>query len=155
VGNLAPLVALQIALGVVIAALTLREFHYLRELWQESQTSSHPERSWLLGALVRITATILVGCTYFLATLLIRLVWGVQSWTAPVSAVVIIALLLVPRQIGQTMRRREREARAVALQIELDELHAREDRDARQDARDVRQDARDVRQDERDSTPLT
>jgi small-conductance mechanosensitive channel len=138
VGHLAPLVALQLALGVVIAAMTLREFHYLRELWQESQTNAHPERSWLLGALVRITATILLGCTYFLATLLIRLVWGVQSWTAPVSAGVIIALLLVPRQIGQTMRRRERAARTVALQAELDEQHA--ERDARH---------------ERDSTPLT
>lgn len=98
----------QIFLAIVIAAMAINELRYFRRLWDLSKDSDHPERSYLLGAILRLNAAIVIACLWFIFSIAYRLIAGPQTWTVPISAAVLIAVLIQPRLIGQTLRRRGR-----------------------------------------------
>lgn len=104
----------QVGLAIVIAALTFHELRYFRRLWIASQTAPDVERSWLLGGLQRLTATIIGACIWFTIAVLLRSIVLPTDAVAErqvltiVSAFVIIIVLLQPRMLGQQFRRRAR-----------------------------------------------
>jgi hypothetical protein len=106
-----------IALGVVLIALNIRNTMYIRDWWLRSDAldPTHPDRSWLLRALMSGAAATTIGVFYFLEVTAISTVLGPQPQLRPLSTFVLVILLLQFWKIGREFRSRYREA----------ELHAR------------------------------
>jgi amino acid transporter len=115
----ATFVIVQLCLSALIVALNARVAVYFVDLYHRSQTESHPDRSWLLRALVVLTLTVIAACSWFLVSIAVNTLLGTQAWLRPLNIVVIIAVLTVPIRLLREFQRRER---AAADQLRVAEM---------------------------------
>lgn len=94
--------AVGLIVGFALLALNIREILYLR-----SSQKRLDSPSWLIDALLQSTNHTAAVSLGFLVLFLVRILWGIQPWSAWASVLLIMDLLLIPVLRGIEIRRHD------------------------------------------------